>query len=106
MHIIPSYALRLIDTFHEAGEDPSGFNLRLAVLGAEPHSDAARKRIEDLFGIRAYNCYGLSELNGPAVAFECPEQDGLHLWEDSYLAEIVDPETGRPCPTARAANWS
>jgi len=98
LHIIPSYALRLIDTFHEAGEDPKSFKLRLAVLGAEPHSDAARKRIEDLFGIRAYNCYGLSELNGPAVAFECPEQDGLHLWEDSYLAEIVDPETGRALP--------
>ena len=98
LHIIPSYALRLIDTFHEAGEDPKSFSLRLAVLGAEPHSDAARRRIEDLFGIRAYNCYGLSELNGPAVAFECPEQDGLHLWEDSYLAEIVDPETGRALP--------
>ena len=102
LHIIPSYALRLIDTFREAGEDPKGFSLRLAVLGAEPHSDAARKRIEDLFGIRAYNCYGLSELNGPAVAFECPEQDGLHLWEDSYLAEIVDPETGRGPARRRA----
>ena len=98
LHIIPSYALRLIDTFRDVGEDPRGLKLRLAVLGAEPHSDAARKRIEELFGIRAYNCYGLSELNGPAVAFECPEQDGLHLWEDSYLAEIVDPESGRQLP--------
>jgi len=98
LHIIPSYALRLIDTFVDAGEDPKSFSLRLAVLGAEPHTDAARKRIEDLFGIRAYNCYGLSELNGPAVAFECPRQDGLHLWEDSYLAEIVDPETGQALP--------
>jgi phenylacetate-CoA ligase len=98
LHIIPSYALRLIDVFHEVGEDPRGLGLRLAVLGAEPHSDAARRRIEELFGIRAFNCYGLSELNGPAVAFECPEQDGLHLWEDAYLAEIVDPETGRPLP--------
>lgn len=98
LHIIPSYALRLVDTFREAGEDPRGLSLRLAVLGAEPHSDAARRRIEELFGIRAYNCYGLSELNGPAVAFECPEQDGLHLWEDSYLAEIVDPQTGAPLP--------
>jgi phenylacetate-CoA ligase len=98
LHIIPSYALRLIDTFREVGADPRGLSLRLAVLGAEPHSEAARRRIEELFGIRAYNCYGLSELNGPAVAFECPEQDGLHLWEDSYLAEIVDPETGRALP--------
>ena len=98
LHIIPSYALRLIDTFREVGADPRGLSLRLAVLGAEPHSEAARRRIEELFGVRAYNCYGLSELNGPAVAFECPEQDGLHLWEDSYLAEIVDPETGRAVP--------
>jgi phenylacetate-CoA ligase len=98
LHIIPSYALRLIDTFHEVGADPRGLGLRLAVLGAEPHSEAARRRIEELFGLRAFNCYGLSELNGPAVAFECPEQDGLHLWEDAYLAEIVDPETGRPLP--------
>ena len=98
LHIIPSYALRLIDTFREVGADPRGLSLRLAVLGAEPHSEAARRRIEELFGVRAYNCYGLSELNGPAVAFECPEQDGLHLWEDSYLAEIVDPETGRALP--------
>jgi phenylacetate-CoA ligase len=98
LHIIPSYALRLIDTFQEAGVDPHDLGLRLAVLGAEPHSEAARRRIEELFGLKAFNCYGLSELNGPGVAFECPEQDGLHLWEDAYLAEVVDPETGRPLP--------
>jgi phenylacetate-CoA ligase len=98
LHIIPSYALRLIDTFRELGEDPHAFGLRHAVLGAEPHSEAARRRIEELFGLRAFNCYGLSELNGPGVAFECPEQDGLHLWEDAYLAEVVDPETGAPVP--------
>jgi phenylacetate-CoA ligase len=68
------------------------------VLGAEPHSEAARRRIEELFGLRAFNCYGLSELNGPGVAFECPAQDGLHLWEDAYLAEIVDPDSGRALP--------
>jgi phenylacetate-CoA ligase len=98
LHIIPSYALRLVDVFAEVGVDPRGIGLRLAVLGAEPHSTAARRRIEELFGISAYNCYGLSELNGPAVAFECPEQNGLHLWEDSYYPEIVDPESGRPLP--------
>ncbi len=98
LHIIPSYALRLIDAFREVGEDPRALGLRLAVLGAEPHSDAARRRIEDLFGVRAFNCYGLSELNGPGVAFECPAQDGLHLWEDAYLPEIVDPESGRALP--------
>ncbi len=98
LHIIPSYALRIVDTFREVGVDPRSLGLRLAVLGAEPHSEAARRRIEELFGIRAHNCYGLSEMNGPAVAFECPEQDGLHLWEDSYLAEVVDPGTGAPLP--------
>ncbi|HWR98092.1 MAG TPA: phenylacetate--CoA ligase [Candidatus Methanoperedens sp.] len=98
LHVIPSYALRLIDTFREVGEDPLALGLRFAVLGAEPHSEAARRRIEELFGLRAFNCYGLSELNGPGVAFECPAQDGLHLWEDAYLAEIVDPESGRPVP--------
>ena len=96
IHIIPSYALRLISTFEKMGCDPRELPLRVAVLGAEPHSDAIRRRIEKLYGIRAYNSYGLSEMNGPGVAFECSEQAGLHLWEDSYLAEIIDPETLEP----------
>jgi phenylacetate-CoA ligase len=99
LHIIPSYALRLAGAFQEAGVDPVGdLPLRIALLGAEPHSEAVRRRIETLFGLRAYNSYGLSEMNGPGVAFECPEQDGMHLWEDSYLAEIVEPDTLRPLP--------
>lgn len=96
IHIIPSYALRLISTFEKVGCDPRELPLRVALLGAEPHSNAIRRRIEDLYGMKAYNSYGLSEMNGPGVAFECPQQEGLHLWEDSYLVEIIHPVTREP----------
>ena len=66
------------------------------VIGAEPHSEEQRRRIEDLFGVKAYNSFGLSEMNGPGVAFECTEQSGLHVWEDAYLVEIIDPLTLQP----------
>jgi len=98
VHIIPSYALRLPSTFEQLGCDPRDFSVRTAVLGAEPHSDSIRRRIEELWGLKAFNSYGLSEMNGPGVAFECGRQDGLHLWEDSYLVEIIDPETLAPLP--------
>ncbi len=98
IHIIPSYALRLAATFGKMGVDPRGLPLRIAVLGAEPHSEAIRRRIEDTYGLKAYNSYGLSEMNGPGVAFECTEQDGMHVWEDAYLVELVDPETLEPVP--------
>ena len=98
LHIIPSYALRLASTFEEIGCDPRSLSLRIAVLGAEPHADSIRRRIEEVYGLRAFNSYGLSEMNGPGVAFECPEQEGLHLWEDSYYVEIIDPLTGEPVP--------
>ena len=99
MHIIPSYAFRLAAAFGEQGLDPRRDNsLRVAVIGAEPHSEQARSRIEELFGVKAYNNYGLSEMSGPGVAFECQEQNGLHLWEDAYLLEVVDPETLQPVP--------
>ncbi|MCF8033955.1 MAG: phenylacetate--CoA ligase [Desulfarculaceae bacterium] len=102
MHIIPSYAFRLAAAFGQQGLDPRGDNsLRIAVIGAEPHSEQARQRIEELFGVKAYNNYGLSELNGPGVAFECQEQNGLHLWEDAFLLEVVDPETLEPVPEGR-----
>ena len=80
------------------GYTPDRLNLRVALIGAEPHTAAIRKRIEEVYGIKAYNSYGLSEMNGPGVAFECLEQDGMHIWEDAYLPEIVDPETGEPLP--------
>jgi len=98
MHIIPSYALYLLNTFAQKGLDPRELPLRIAFLGAEPHSEDMRRRIEAAYGLKAYNSYGLSEMNGPGVAFECPEQNGMHVWEDSYLLEVLDPQTLEPAP--------
>jgi len=97
IHAIPSYLIRLYDVFKQEGIDPlKDTNLRLFVIGAEPHTEEQRKKIEELFGIKAYNSYGLTEMNGPGVAFECEEQNGLHIWEDAYFVEIVDPDTLEP----------
>jgi phenylacetate-CoA ligase len=96
IHIIPSYALYLSSIFAERGIDPRDLPLRIALVGAEPYTEEARQRLQELYGIKAYNSYGLSEMNGPGVAFECQEQNGMHVWEDAYLAEIVDPDTGEP----------
>ncbi|WP_460032487.1 phenylacetate--CoA ligase family protein [Megalodesulfovibrio paquesii] len=98
LHIIPSYALYLGDAILEDGLDPASLPPRIALIGAEPHTEEVRKRIESLLGLKAYNSYGLSEMNGPGVAFECEYQNGMHLWEDAFIAEIVDPETGQPLP--------
>lgn len=95
MHILPSYALRLATHVREQGLQPArDLAVRMAFIGAEPHTEETRRRIEETWNIRAFNSYGLSEMCGPGVAFECPEQSGMHLWEDSFLAEIVDPRTG------------
>ncbi|MBN1636604.1 MAG: phenylacetate--CoA ligase [Deltaproteobacteria bacterium] len=98
IHVIPSYALHLADTLEAAGIKPKKEfpKLKSAILGAEPHSEETRAKIEDFFGIDAFNSYGLSEMNGPGVAFECPHKQGLHLWEDAFCFEIVDPETLKP----------
>ncbi|MFP5258443.1 MAG: phenylacetate--CoA ligase family protein [Acidobacteriota bacterium] len=98
IHIIPSYALYLSAVFAELGIDPKSLALRIALVGAEPYTEETRQRLQDLYGIKAYNSYGLSEMNGPGVAFECQEQHGMHVWEDAYLAEIVDPISGEPVP--------
>ncbi len=98
IHIIPSYALHLGTVKDELGYTPDRLSLRIALIGAEPHTAAIRERIEEVYRIKAYNSYGLSEMNGPGVAFECLEQNGMHLWEDAYLPEIVNPETGAPVP--------
>jgi phenylacetate-CoA ligase len=99
LHIIPSYALHLMDVMTQMGIDPRrDLELEIAYLGAEPHSEEVRRRVEEFYGIRAYNSYGLSEMNGPGVAFECPYQTGLHVWEDAYLVEVIDPETLEPVP--------
>lgn len=98
-HIIPSYALRLMDIMTEMGMDPKrDLSLRIAYLGAEPYSEEVRRRVEDFYGIDVYNSYGLSEMNGPGVAFECPYKCGMHIWEDAYFVEIIDPETLEPVP--------
>jgi phenylacetate-CoA ligase len=97
IHIIPSYALHFVKAFAEQSVDPhTDLRLRIAFLGAEPHSDATRRRIEEIFGVSAFNSYGLSEMNGPGVAFECPRKHGMHVWEDSYILEVIDPQTLEP----------
>ncbi|MFR9603881.1 MAG: phenylacetate--CoA ligase [Rikenellaceae bacterium] len=96
IHAIPSYAIRLAEVFKEQGVDPRSTSLKCLIIGAEPHTEEQRRKIEELLGVKAYNCFGMSEMSGPGVAFECQEQNGLHIWEDSYLFEIVDPETLLP----------
>ena len=98
IHIVPSYALHLASFIEKEGIDPRSLALRIALIGAEPHTEEARRRIEEAFAIKAFNSYGLSEMNGPGVAFECAEQNGMHVWEDAYLFEILNPETGEPVP--------
>ncbi len=96
-HAIPSYLGRLFDVFKEEGLDPRrDTKLHTLVIGAEPHTEAHRRRIEEMFGVKAYNSFGLTEMNGPGVAFECTEQNGLHVWEDAYIVEIIDPVTLQP----------
>ena len=97
-HIIPSYALYLGAALRDMGLSPEDNPLGVVVIGAEPHTEEARQRVEELLGVKAYNSYGLSEMNGPGVAFECLEQTGMHVWEDAFLPEIVDPETLEPVP--------
>lgn len=102
VHITPSYALYLADILEEKGIDPEEeLNLQIVYLGAEPYSQKTREKIEKIYGVNAFNCYGLSEMNGPGVGFECPLKDGLHIWEDNFILEVVDPLTGEPLPDGR-----
>jgi len=97
VHIIPSYALYVAEVCKEEGIDPKKeFKLRIAFIGAEPHSEGIRQRIEEFFGVNAFNSYGLSEVNGPGVAFECPYKNGMHIWEDAYIVEVIHPEILEP----------
>lgn len=99
LHAIPSYAIRLAEVFEEEGIDPAkDTKLTTLLIGAEPHTDEQRKKIETMLGVKAYNSFGMTEMNGPGVAFECKEQNGMHFWEDCYLVEIVNPETLEPVP--------
>ncbi len=96
VHATPSYMLHLYSEIETNGFKKKDFTLKKAMIGAEPHSEEIRQKIENYFGIDAYNSYGLSEMNGPSVAFECVHKNGMHLWEDSYILEIVDKNTFLP----------
>ncbi len=95
----PSYALNLAEEAREMGLDPTkDLNLRIGIFGAEPWSDNMRKEIENQLGIKAMDIYGLSEVIGPGVACECQQQKGLHIHEDFFIPEIIDPDSGEPLP--------
>ena len=94
----PSYFLHVIERAGELGVDMKALPLRVGVFGAEPWSDAMRVRIQADAGIKAFDIYGLSEIIGPGVASECSAQDGLHVFEDHFYPEIIDPDTGDPLP--------
>jgi phenylacetate-CoA ligase len=98
IHATPSYMLHLYSRMEEMGYSLKDFNLKRALIGAEPHSEEVRQKIENLFHIDAYNSYGLSEMNGPSVAFECMEKKGMHVWEDAYLMEAIDRNSLEPIP--------
>ena len=99
LHAVPSYVTRLYEVMKDNGVDPrKDTKLKVLAIGAEPHSEEQRKRIEDMMGVKAYNSFGMSEMCGPGVGFECKEQNGLHFWEDYYIVEIVDPDTLEPVP--------
>jgi phenylacetate-CoA ligase len=99
VHILPSYALYFAGFLEQKGINPrKDLTLRKAFVGAEPHTEETRRRIEQAYGCDVYNSYGLTEMNGPGVAFECAHKAGLHLWEDNFLLEIINPDTGEPLP--------
>ncbi len=92
IHCTPSYAMHLSEVAEEMGASLD--SLKTGIFGAEPWSESVRNSLEKRLGLTAYDSYGLSELFGPGVAFECPERDGLHIWHDSYFVEIIDPISG------------
>ena len=91
----PSFALHLAETLAEQGGRPDALGLRVGIFGAEPWTDGIRTAIERAFGLRAFDVYGLSEIIGPGVAGECEARDGLHIADDHFLPEIIDPASGR-----------
>ncbi len=96
----PSFAVYLAETMTQEGVDPpNDLRLRIGMFGAEPWSDKIRERIEKHLGINAFDVYGLTELCGPGVSIECEEHKGLHIWEDHFIVETIDPDTGEVLPT-------
>jgi len=96
VHATPSYLLHINSTILHEKIDRSRLMLRKGFLGAEPYSESTRKKIEEMLAIDVYNSYGLSEMNGPGVAFECVYKNGMHVWEDAYITEVLDQQTLRP----------
>ncbi|MFJ3903837.1 phenylacetate--CoA ligase PaaK [Streptomyces sp. NPDC090025] len=97
--VTPSYMLTLLDEFERQGVDPRATSLKVGIFGAEPWTEEMRREIEERFALDAVDIYGLSEVMGPGVAQECVEtKDGLHIWEDHFYPEIVDPVTGEVLP--------
>src|SRR6185369_1842663 len=97
--VTPSYMLAILDEFRRQGVDPRACSLKIGIFGAEPWTNAMRAEIEHAFDMHAVDIYGLSEVMGPGVANECVEtKDGLHIWEDHFWPEVVDPETGEVLP--------
>jgi phenylacetate-CoA ligase len=97
--VTPSYMLAILDGFAKAGLDPRTSSLKIGLFGAEPWTNAMREEIERSFAMDATDIYGLSEVIGPGVAQECVEtKDGLHVWEDHFLPEVIDPDTGEVLP--------
>lgn len=94
----PSYALHMAEEAKEAGFDFSKTTWKVGIFGAEPWSNQMRGQIEDIWGLKAHDIYGLSEITGPGVACECTQQDGLHIWWDVFYPEVLDPETHEPVP--------
>lgn len=94
----PSYAAYIGETVKEMGIKPEDLTLKAGIFGAEPWTDEMRHEIESLLGIKAYDIYGLTETSGPGVAFECEAQSGMHINEDNFIAEIIDPDTGEVLP--------
>jgi phenylacetate-CoA ligase len=98
VHATPSFMLHFQSKMAEEGYERSDLVLKRAFCGAEPYSEDARRKIERLLGIDVYNSYGLSEMNGPGLAFECVNKCGMHVWEDGFLLEVIDPDTGLAVP--------
>ena len=94
----PSYAAFIGESLKEAGYKPEDNKLKAGIFGAEPWTEEMRRDIEKTLGIKAFDIYGLTEISGPGVAFECEEQNGMHINEDHFIAEIIDPETGEVLP--------
>ena len=94
----PSYALHIAEVLHESGLTKDDIHLKAGIFGAEPWTNEMRRQIEEMLGITAYDIYGLTEVLGPGVAFECSEQTGMHINEDHFIVEVIDPDTGEVLP--------